>query len=504
MPLRIGGPAIPDRARRVLLVAAMEIPHARRVTDLPAPSSLAALRARYGPRYRWYVLLTVMMGTMASVMASTIVNVAVPDMSRHFTLGQEQAQWLSAGFMAAMTVSMPVTPWLLGRFGYRATYIGAIVLLLIGSIAGGVANDYPLVLVMRVAEGLAAGILQPIPAIIILRGFESGEQGKAMGLFGAGVVLAPALGPSIGGVLVEWFGWRSIFFVASPFCLIALPLAARLLPHSAPGGGAVGDSPRLDVPGLVLIACAILLGLNGLSLLQGADARFGLMLIAASLVLLGVFVVVQKRTTHPLIRLELFTHPAFMRGAIVAFIYGAALFGSTYLLPVFMQMALALPPSQAGAVLLPAGIVLAVVIPLVGRSSTVANRSRYIVVGLALLAVSFAAMRFIGLGTALGWIVALAIIGRVGLGCILPSLNLAAMEGIGTGLIAQGTSLINLLRQLGGASGVSLMGVFLAWRLQVHADAPVAAFHEAFVLLGVICSLAVVAAWGMRPVRRRR
>ena len=325
-----------------------------------------------------------------------------------------------------------------------------------------------------------------------------------MGLFGAGVVLAPALGPSIGGVLVEWFGWRSIFFVASPFCLIALPLAARLLPHSAPGGGAVGDSPRLDVPGLVLIACAILLGLNGLSLLQGADARLGLMLIAASLVLLGVFVVVQKRTTHPLIRLELFTHPAFMRGAIVAFIYGAALFGSTYLLPVFMQMALALPPSQAGAVLLPAGIVLAVVIPLVGRSSTVANRSRYIVVGLALLAVSFAAMRFIGLGTALGWIVALAIVGRVGLGCILPSLNLAAMEGIGTGLIAQGTSLINLLRQLGGATGVGLIGVVLAWRLHGHGNDPATAFHEAFVLLGVICSLAVVAAWGMRPVRRRR
>src|SRR5512144_933713 len=137
----------------------MEIQHARPVSDHHAPSSLAALQARFGPRYRWYVLLTVMMGTMASIMASTIVNVAVPAMSLHFTLGQEQAQWLSAGFMAAMTVSMPVTPWLLNRFGYRRTYIGAILLLLVGSIAGGMAGHYPLVLAMRVAEGLAAGIL---------------------------------------------------------------------------------------------------------------------------------------------------------------------------------------------------------------------------------------------------------------------------------------------------------------------------------------------------------
>jgi EmrB/QacA subfamily drug resistance transporter len=474
------------------------------VTEVHAPSSLAALRAHYGPRYRWYVLLTVMLGTMASVMASTIVNVAVPDMSRHFTLGQEQAQWLSAGFMAAMTVSMPVTPWLLNRFGYRRTYIGAILLLLAGSVAGGMASAYALVLAMRVAEGLAAGILQPIPAIIILRGFQTHEQGKAMGLFGAGVVLAPALGPSIGGVLVEWFGWRSIFFVASPFCLFALPLAARLLPHSAPGGGTAGQSARLDMPGLLLVAAAILLGLNGLSMLEGADALLGLLLIAVSLGLLATFVAYQKRTAQPLIRLELFAHRAFARGAIVAFIYGAALFGSTYLLPVFMQMALALPPSQAGAVLLPAGIVLAVVIPIVGRSSTVTNRSLYIVAGLSLLSVSFIAMVFVGVGAGLTAIVTLAIIGRIGLGCILPSLNLAAMEGVDTGLIAQGTSLINLLRMLGGATGVSLVGVFLEWRLHVHAGAAAVAFHQAFVLLGGLTLVAIAVAWGMRPAHARR
>jgi len=467
------------------------------------PSSLAALRTRYGPRYRWLSLGTVMLGTIASIMASTIVNVAVPDMSQYFTLGQDRAQWLAAGFMAAMTVSMPLTPWLLERHGYRRTYVAAVLLLLAGSIAGGLANSYELVLAMRITEGLAAGVLQPIPAIIVLRGFKPQEQGRAMGLFGFGVVLAPALGPSIGGVLVEWFGWRSIFFVASPFCLLALPLAWKLLPHSAPGGAEVNAAKvRLDLGGLALATLTILLGLNGLALLHGGSAGVGLALLACSAGTLAAFMWYQRRTPHPLMRLDLFRHRRFALGALVAFVYGAALFGSTYLLPVFMQVALALPPSQAGAVLLPAGIVLAITIPLVGRSSTPASRATFIFSGLVLLALSFALMLVVGRGTALTLITALAIVGRIGLGCILPSLNLAAMENVDAALVAQGTSLINLLRQLGGATGVSLIGVFLAWRLEV-AGSPTSlrAFHEAFLLLGLLTAVAAIAARGMRRAR---
>ena len=142
----------------------------------PHPHSRAALDQRFGPNYRWWVLLTVMIGTMASIMASTIINVAVPDMSRVFGLGQERAQWLSAGFMAAMTLSMLTTPWLLERYGYRHTYTGAVLLLMAGGIAGGLSPWFDLVLAMRVAEGLAAGVLQPIPAIIIMRAFGEGTS----------------------------------------------------------------------------------------------------------------------------------------------------------------------------------------------------------------------------------------------------------------------------------------------------------------------------------------
>lgn len=181
--------------------------------------SIAALRERYGDRYPWLLLFSVMVGTMASIMSSTIVNVAIPDMSHYFALGQERAQWVSSGFMVATTVSMLTTPWLLSRYGYRATYVGAMVLLLVGGIGGGVAGHFSLVLVARVAEGLAAGVVQPIPAVIILYAFKPHEQGRASGIFGMGVVLAPAIGPSVGGCW--WTGLAGApFFSWSCRCVL--------------------------------------------------------------------------------------------------------------------------------------------------------------------------------------------------------------------------------------------------------------------------------------------
>ena len=146
-----------------------------------------------------------------------------------------------------------LTPWLLARFGYRATFNGCMGLLLAGGLLGGFAQNYALVLVARVAEGLAAGVVQPIPAIIIMRAFEPHEQGRASGLFGMGVVLASALGPSVGGLLVDAFGWRSIFFMVAPFCAVCLWMARRYVPTTGPGGavGTVGTLSLLN--GLVAL-----------------------------------------------------------------------------------------------------------------------------------------------------------------------------------------------------------------------------------------------------------
>lgn len=493
------------------------------MTPTPSDSSLPALRDRYGERYRWLLLLSVMVGTMAAIMSSTVINVAIPDMSHHFTLGQERAQWVTSGFMAAMTVSMLTTPWLLARYGYRRTYEGCMWLLLIGGVAGGLANHYPLVLAARVAEGLAAGVVQPIPAIIILRAFQPHEQGRASGIFGMGVVLAPALGPSIGGLLVDGFGWRSIFFMVVPFCITSLWLARRFVPTTSPGGEAANpQGAGLDWRGLLLAAVGTLCLLNGLVELHGGTALAAAALLGGAAFILVLFVVLQRRTLRarrahpdqgvdPLMNLMLFKDRRFGMGSIVAFIYGIALFGSTYLLPVYMQSGLGLSASHVGTILLPSGLVLAVVIAGVGRLADHQPTHRLVSIGLVLLSASFALMVTIDPGRpaqVIPLLVVWAILGRIGLGFILPSLNIGAMRGLERSHIPQGASVINFLRMLGGAAGVSLCGIVLEWRLAAHgasltaasANVParVAAFEETFLMLAAICALALTAALKLR------
>jgi predicted MFS family arabinose efflux permease len=375
------------------------------------------------------------------------------------------------------------------------------------------------VLAARVAEGLAAGVVQPIPAIIMIRAFEPSEQGRASGLFGMGVVLAPALGPSIGGVLVDLFGWRSIFFMVVPFCLASLYLAYRYVPTSAPGGGAAQrDGAALDWRGLLLASAGTLCVLNGLVDLRGSAHLQAALLLTAAAVALVAFVAWQRRAARtgrePLMNLSLFGYRTYAMGSIVSFIYGTALFGSTYLLPVYMQLGLKLPAAHVGTILLPAGIVLAFTIGGVGRLTHRLPTYVLVTTGLVLLAVSFALMPTVGLASPLWLLVAWAILGRIGLGFILPSLNLGSMRPLTKELIPHGASAINFLRMLGGAAGVSLCAIVLEWRIAAHGDslanpqtspARLAAFNEAFVLLAAVCALAILAAWQLRaPPRSAR
>ncbi|MCZ8294790.1 MAG: DHA2 family efflux MFS transporter permease subunit [Hylemonella sp.] len=474
------------------------------------------MQARYGERYRWLLLLAVMVGTMASIMSSTIINVAIPDMSHQFTLGQERAQWATSSFMVATTVAMLCTPWLLASFGYRRTYAVSMLILMVGGVVGGLAGNFEVVLGARVVEGLAAGVVQPIPAIIIMRAFQPHERGRAGGIFGMGVVLAPALGPSIGGLLVDWFGWRSIFFMVVPFCLASIWLAYRYVPVTAPGGAAADrQGNRLDWAGLLLATVGTLCLLNGMVELHGATTTQAWVLLGVALACTVGFIAWQRQQARrgdmPLMHPDLFAFRSFAMGSLVAFIYGTALFGSTYLLPLYIQMAQQLSASHVGTIMLPAGLVLAVTIPLAGRLSDHWPIRALICLGLALLAASFALMVTISLHATLWLLVAWVVLGRVGLGFILPSLNNGAMAGLEPRLISQASSAINFLRMLGGAVGVSLCGIVLEWRIAAHGDsltrpdssvARLAAFDETFVMLAGVCALAMLAAWQMRAPAR--
>lgn len=403
-----------------------------------------------------------MVGMLAAIMSSTIVNVAVPAMSESFGLSQSRAQWIAGGFMIAMTLALPLTPSLLQRFGLLPTYLGALGVLMTGGLLGAFGDSYALMIAARVIEGLAAGIIQPLPSIVVLRVFSSEERGRAMGVFGLGVVLGPTLGPTLGGWMVEVFGWRSIFLFVVPVGLIAAALGWTFMARRS-----VFTLPDqvFDWSGLTILGLGLLALQNGLVGLE-SDLTLGLLTMATGAGALIAFAALRWRHPQPLVQVSLFGARAFALGMLVAFVYGIGLFGSTYLVPIYLQVGLHYAPSTAGAALLPAGLVLAATIFVAGRLADRVDPARLVATGVALLALSMALLSLTGPQSSYWTIVGYVVVGRIGLGLVLPSLTLAVTRELDRDQYPHAVSLQSLMRQLGGAMGVSLVGLLLDWRLR--------------------------------------
>ena len=442
-----------------------------------------------------------MIGTIATILAATIVNVAFPEMMRELHVGNDTVQWVSAGFLGATTTTMLATAWLVGAFGERRTFVATLALFLAGSILGATAWNAGALIAARVAQGAAAGILQPLAMIALFRVFPAHERGRAMALYGFGIVLAPAVGPTVGGMLVDAFGWRSIFLLSVPFCVAGVAMGWRFLPTSR-----MHPRTGFDWIGVTLLSLALiaLLNVTVVAHRSGWLAWPSVATIIATLTLLAAFVAWETHTTSPLLALRLFEEKSFVAAALVSFAYGLGLFGTTYLLPVFVQDIAAYSASQAGWLLMPPGIALALTLAGAGRL-TDRVAPRYVVsAGLALFGLSSLMLTWTGPHTSFVLLATMLVVGRIGLGLIIPGLNVGAVQPFEGTALAYASAAVNFVRQLGGAVGVNVLAVLLEWRLALRggADGALIAFHECFIVVTIAFALALIPAWAMRATRR--
>jgi EmrB/QacA subfamily drug resistance transporter len=457
--------------------------------------------ARNPPHRRAWVVAAVMLGTISTILAATIINVAFPALIRELNVGHDSLQWIASGFLAATTTTMLATTWLVERFGQRRTFIGALLLFLAASLLGAGSGNVEWLIAARVLQGAAAGILQPLAMIVLFDVFPLDQRGRAMGMFGFGIVLAPAIGPAVGGILVQTFGWRSIFLMSLPFCIVAIALGHRFLSNRV----AAGHRNSFDWAGTALLACCLVALLN--VPVVGHRAGWTSVALAANLaagaLLLVGFVAWEFRARAPLLALRLFANRGFCAASLVAFAYGLGLFGTTYLIPVFVQDIAGYSPSRAGYLLLWPGLSLAVAIALAGRATDRLQPSRVVTMGLAFFAVSSLLFAFASGETSFAWLTLWLIIGRVGLGMIIPALNVGAVQALEPRYVAYAAASVNFVRQLGGAIGVNLLAVMLEWRLGVHQEAggTVLAFHECFFVVTIAFAAALIPAWSIRKHR---
>ena len=402
----------------------------------------------------------VVVGTIMAILDATIVNVAVPTLGRDFGTSISTIQWVMTGYLLAFASVIPVTGWLSARFGAKQVWIAALVGFMAGSALAGAAWSIDALIVFRLLQGAAAGLLMPVGQTILAQAAGPQRMGRVMSVVGVPMLLAPVFGPVIGGAIVDGVSWRWIFLVNLPVGFLAVLLAWQLLPTSParPGG-------KLDLRGLALLSPGLAVFVYGMSE-AGSGAGFAatrpLVGIAAGIALVGLFVWHGVRRRHEaLIDLSLFTSRGFTAAAGTNLLVGTALFGALILLPLYFQLVRGETPLATGLLLMPQGIGAAVAMPVAGWLTDVVGARVVIPAGVLLAAAGTAAYTQIAADSSYVFLAAALFVIGLGLGAtIVPSMAVA-YQTAPREAVAQATSTINVIQRIAGSVGTALLAVVL-------------------------------------------
>ena len=434
-----------------------------KTTPPPPPAALAAREAvaemieRHGPRYQWLATVTAMTGTLTTLMAATILNIIVPQVMETFAVPQSSAQWMLTGFLTAMTTAMLASAWAMQTLGLRRCFRLGLGLFVFGSLLGATAQNFVWLVLGPIFQGIAAGLVVPMAMIVLYEVFPAKQRGKGMGLYGLGAVLGPSLAPVIGGFVVDWLSWWGVFVVVIPPALIGLIMSRYLR-------GPLKDQnrSRLDIIGLSLLAWALtaLLWTTAEANRTGwSHLSIWIGLISATL-LVASFLYRLKLSPSPIIEPRIFTSRTFAGGFILSTAVGAALFGTLYLVPLFLQLVPEMGPRMAGLSLLPAGLAMAFTFPVAGFLNDRFNPRKIVMGGLALILIPLALFS-LSLEVHLIEVMVTLAISRMGLALVMPSLTAGSLRALHPSFIFQGAAAINFGRQLGGALGVAMTSLLV-------------------------------------------
>ncbi len=436
-------------------------------TTLPAPPA-AIWTPKHNP---WAIALVVTMATFMEVLDTSIANVALPHIAGNLSASTDESAWILSSYLVANAVILPISAWLATRFGRKRFYMTCVVLFGLSSLACGFAPSLGWLVFFRVIQGLGGGGLAPSEQAILADTFPPQKRGMAFAIYGMAVVLAPAIGPTLGGYITDNFDWRWIFFINAPVAIVSLFLTSRLVedpPHLKTMRDRLG---RVDYVGLLLIAVGVGAGQVVLDKGQREDwfsSNFILFFQVLSWVCIAVGIWWEFRVTNPVIDLRLFKNRNFAVSCVLMFMLGAALFGSTVLLPQLVQSLMGYTAEQAGMVLSPGALVIIVLLPLVGRLINKVD-ARYMIAG-AFLAAGIGLYRMTSISGDVDFhtIMMLRVYQMAGVAFLFVPIQTMTYVGIPMEKNNNVSGMINLARNMGGSIGIALLETLLERRTQFH------------------------------------
>ena len=423
------------------------------------------------PFYKWFVLANIMVGTFMVVLDSTIVNVSLPKIMSSFGVGLSTIEWVITAYMLAMAAMLPTSGWLADKFGYKRVYFWGLFLFTLGSLLCGLSNDEGTLIISRVIQGLGAGTVQPLGMAIITREFPLKQRGLALGFWAIAAAASVSFGPLIGGYLVDNFSWQLIFDVNIPVGIIALIFTVIIQREFVNP-----NARKFDYIGFisVIIFLPVLLYAlsegNAQTNSAGWTAPYILACFAISAIALAVFLTRELTTKYPLLDLRLLADRNFGMSNALMFVFSIGMFGSTFLLPLFLQNSLGYTALQSGAVFLPVGIIQGAFSPISGWFSDKISAKVPIIAGVGLLAFSFFLNSHLSFLTEHSYIMTSLYLRGLGLGLVFTPLSTLSLLTIPREKMAQASGIMNTVRQIGGSLGVALLSTLLTSRVNFHSQ----------------------------------
>jgi MFS transporter, DHA2 family, multidrug resistance protein len=419
----------------------------------------------------WIIALTVTLATFMEVLDTSIANVALPHIAGSLSAGQDESTWVLTSYLVSNAIVLPLSGWLSSIVGRKHFYMGCVALFTISSFLCGLAPNLGMLIFFRVLQGAGGGGLQPSEQAILADTFPPAKRGMAFAVYGIAVVMAPAIGPTLGGWITDNFTWRWIFFINIPVGIISLLLTSRLIQDPPYFKRRQLSETHIDYTGLGFVA----LGLGTLQVILDKGQRddwfespFILWLTVISVASLIFVIFWEWHHKDPIIDLHLFRNRSFATSNFLMFMLGFALLGSTLLLPLFMQTMLGYTAARSGLALMPGGFTIMVCMPMVGFLLSRFSPRYLMLFGLSMLSFSLFHMTSFDLGVDFRTVMMARVYQAMGLAFLFVPINTAAYSGLPRDKNNAASGLMNLARNIGGSVGISFVTTSLARRAQVH------------------------------------
>ncbi len=434
--------------------------------QVPAP---VAQQRSGGLAYKWIVAIVVVFGLFMSILDTTIVNIAIPRLQTAFGADLHSVQWVITGYTLAQGVAIPLTGYFSNRFGLKRFYIIALTAFTLGSLLCGLAWSLPVLILFRVLQGFGGSFLLPMTITLLYREFPPQERGVATGFLGIPILLAPALGPSLGGYIVTYGSWQLIFFINVPIGILAVILSALLLREFRPEA-----RERFDFAGFVFVSAGLASLLYALSSAStdgwGSTTVLGFMLIG--ILALIVFVLVElsiiRREGQPLLDLRVFSYMSFTSANIANICITFALFGGLFVIPIYLQNLRGLSAFQTGLILIPQALGSMVSSLVGGRLVDRLGVRAVVIPGLLIAAFSFWELSFLSLYTPYSWFQVLLVLRGLGIGLVAQPLIVAALSEIPPRQLSQASAINSVVRSVASSLAVAILATIIQTQSKVH------------------------------------